>query len=310
VSRRIPTATSVESHRSVEALFPSSDVQQGARSGHGVPEREKIKDWSGWLTDFRKRFIQKNGWNGKEAHKFLRDGWARLQGGKIVVVESSAEPPEGALPVFEFLSPLGWKLPLPLSLYVNDQLRKSAPGAKTDAKSLRERVLAMLEAADETLLGEIPKGAEGDIQIKRVGKAQTARVLRNICASEELIPVIDGDCLWEAILWAIQFGRRNLLFELYSNAELLASAIKAQSFSSGKGGDALSQRLESCWLLLRKKNGRNPKPARVAEAAGGEFDSELGNWEFLEGELSQAALHERLRRIKSKVNDSGAGTNK
>ena len=71
--------------------------------------------------------------------------------------------------------------------------------------------------------------------------------------------------------------------------------------------DALTERLKTCWQELRTKDGRNPKPARVAEAAGGLFDSESGSWEFTEGELSQAALHERLSRIRKEHFDMVIG---
>ena len=247
--------------------------------------------WREWLRSFRERFIAKQGWSEKEAKRYLRDGWAVARDRKITFVESAADLPEDARPVFQFLTPLGWKLPLPIALRLDGWIRDPAEGA-----SLREVALEMLDSVLQPLDLESAGACVDDIKCKRDAVAQAVWCLLDACDAKELAEVIKSDAFWWAILQAMQFGRRQLLLELYANPELRASALKAVAFNSGKNGDALTDRLEARWLELRKKSGRNPKTREVAEAAGGVFDGEL--WEFEEADLSPRALIERIVRIK------------
>jgi hypothetical protein len=226
-------------------------------------EYTPLDSWTDWIHTFRERFIAKQGWTAKEAKRRIRDGWAYLQNGKVIFAEPGVNRPKDARPAFQFLTHLGWKLPIQITVRLPGFVRKV-----DSAKSAKERFLDKLASVIEP--EDVAEDAAGDVHMQCEHAAQAVWMLLTQLEDAELASATNHSSLWDALLLAIQVGRRHLLLELYKDPELLTSVIKAQAFSAGKKGDALTHRLEVWWLELRKK-GCNPKPAQVAKAAGGVF---------------------------------------
>jgi hypothetical protein len=252
--------------------------------------------WRDWLRSFREQFIAKHGWSGKGAKLRIRDAWAVVRDGRAHLLTKTDQRPVGAVPVFEILTPGGWKLPI--------QIRERLTGWVTKAMSSerppRDIVLGWLDSANSA---DGPDESD-EIERKRHSAAFWARRLLAICEHESLSEVAGTDIFWNAVLCALQAGRRLTILELYRNPELLAGLTKAQAFQSGRSPDELTRLLEASYLELRTARGRDPKPGEVAKLAGGRWDELDERWEFddLDGlpSLTHGALRDRLDKIRAK----------
>jgi hypothetical protein len=72
------------------------------------------------LAAYRKEFINSKEWSEKQVASWIRDAWAYFDNGELAI---SLETRSDALPVFQFRTPAGWKLPLLLRLHVLEQFR-------------------------------------------------------------------------------------------------------------------------------------------------------------------------------------------
>jgi hypothetical protein len=175
-------------------------------------------DWKRSLAAFKKSFAKSQGWNETEAESFIRDAWAYLRGGQLVV-SANGKAPANAQPVFEFRTPTGWRLPPPLRLHVWERLR---PKAEVAVRSLgpRERIFALIDTQDW------PKGNNKDSKLKWSLARQAAANLERHLESDELQAA--SDAVWQAILAAIQFGRRQLLAEIYADKETIKESMRGR----------------------------------------------------------------------------------
>jgi hypothetical protein len=253
------------------------------------------------LDAFKQRFIDAQGWDEQEAKLQIRDGNACVENGRLRVVPPGETTPAGSHPVFEVLTPIGWRAPIRIARAILMGAHKARR-----PREIVEEALARVGPPPETAA----KGGLSDLEIKRHCAAQAAWCLLDACDAPELANAAEGDALWTVIIHAIQFGRRELLLELYSNPELLAGALRGRMFSRGKSSTQLSRLLETHWLELRKKLGRAPTLREAARAAGGYFDPDLERWEFWSNpngdpdELTPRALAERIARIRRRCEAS------
>ena len=100
--------------------------------------------WTDWIQTFRERFIAKQGWTEKEAKLRIRDAWACCPRWRVHVLANDGQRPAGAVPVFEMLTPGGWKLPI----QILDRLTGLVAKAMSSQRSPRDIVLGLLSQAD------------------------------------------------------------------------------------------------------------------------------------------------------------------
>ena len=253
--------------------------------------------WRNWLRSFRERFIAKQGWTNKEAKLRIRDGWACVRDGRVHVMDGDDQRPAGAVPVFQMLTPGGWKLPIRLEERLSGLVTK----AMTSDRSPRDIVMGLLSRVDHAE----GKDESDEIKQKRHSAAFWAYQLLSACEDKALSGVVGSDFFWQVPLSAYQAGYRHAILDLYRDPQLLADLVKAQAFQSGRSADELTRRLEASWLELRAKRGRRtPKPREVAEAAGGMWSDVDACWQFDDlsslPSVSHRGLCERLKVIRRK----------
>ena len=254
-------------------------------------------DCKKWLTGFKRRYITAQGWDERQVKLRIRDTWAVLRDGQIQMLPNNEKLPANALPVFEVLTPGGWKLPI----HISERLTGLVTRAMASRRPPREIILGLLDLLSR------PAGREPDppdLHAKRDIAANWMREILYACEDPELASMAELDALWRAIVCAFNAGRRYLIYDLYRDPDALANLVKAQAFQSGRSPDELTRRLEARWLELRSDLGRPPKPQEVAEAAGGIWDEIEECWQFddLDGlpSLSAGALCDRLDKIRSR----------
>jgi hypothetical protein len=246
--------------------------------------------WIEWLAGYRESFIAKQGWAPKEAQRRIRDASVCVRDGRVYVLADDSQRPEGAVPVFLILTPGGWKLPI----RILERLTGLVEKAMSSNRSPRDIVLGLLDLANHA------GGQEESDEIKknRHAAAFWAWQLLDACEDGTLAGVIGSDAFWQAVLYALQAGRRHAILELYQNPQLFDDLTKAQAFQSGRSPDELTRRLEARWLDLRAERGRPPKSREVAEAAGGVWSEIDACWQFGERSISHGALCDRLKDIR------------
>jgi hypothetical protein len=248
-------------------------------------------EWKEWFADFRQRFIAAQKWDEKEARLRIKDDWVCVRDGKVQFLDGSNKLPADAVPVFQFLTPGGWKVPL----RVQEQLTRLVERALTSERSPRDILLGLLSKIEHA------DGADEseEIRQKRHQAAYWGRQLLDACEDPALADVVELDVFWQAVLYAFQAGRRHTILELYRNPQLLSDQAKAQAFQTGRTPDKLTRRLEASFLAMRVKLGRSPKPREVAEASGGNWSNTEACWQFEElGLVSHRGLCERLKDIR------------
>ena len=78
----------------------------------------------------------------------MRDAWAWWEDGQISTSPKDGPRPEAAIPIFEFRTPMGWRVPAEVQWYGATELCSDG-GSSIDGKSPEEKVIAMLEAQRE-----------------------------------------------------------------------------------------------------------------------------------------------------------------
>jgi hypothetical protein len=254
------------------------------------------KPWNGWLTKFKQRFIKANKWTDKEAKLHLRDGWAVVRDGRVHILEDGSQRPANAVPVFQMLTPGGWKLPI----WILEALTGLVGKALSSGRAPQDIVLGLLGK-----IAHCDSQEESDeVKAQRHKAAFFGYQLLDACEDATLAGVIESDVFWQAVLHALQAGYHHAILELYRDPQLLADLVTAQSFQAGRKPDELSRYLEASWLDRRAVLGRDPNPSEVAKAAGGVWSEIDDCWEFddLAGlpSLTSGALYDRLERIRHK----------
>ena len=216
--------------------------------------------------------------------------------GRVHVLAEDSQRPANAVPVFQMLTPGGWKLPI----RILDHLTGLVAKAMSSDRSPRDIVLGLLDLADHA----DGQDESDDIKKKRHSEAFWVLQLLNACEDEALSGVTGSDVFWQAVLSAYQAGRRHTILELYQTPQLLADLIKAQVFQSGRSPDELTQCLEVSFLKLCAERERPPKSREVAKAAGGVWSEIDDRWEFDELKSLPSVTHrglcERLKDIRRK----------
>jgi hypothetical protein len=118
--------------------------------------------WKRELAAYRKKFINSKGWSEKQVASWIRDAWAYFDNGELAI---PLETRSDALPVFQFRTPAGWKLPLLLRLHVLEQFRlQGRLQGDSSVKSLtpREEVFALIREQGSTITGQ-----SGQSELKR-----------------------------------------------------------------------------------------------------------------------------------------------
>jgi len=250
--------------------------------------------WSDWLRSFREHFVAANKWTEKEAKLRIRDGWAVVRDGQVHVLTEGSQQPADAVPVFRQLTAGGWELPI----QIHERLTGLVSRAMSSQRSPRDIVLGLLDRANHA---DGPN-EDNETKQKRDNAAFWVCQLLDACEDEALAGVVEGDVFWQAILSALQAGRRLSILALYRNPQLLADLVKAQAFQSGRKPDELSRCLEASWLDRRAVLGRDPAPREVAEAAGGVWSEIDDCWEFdnLKSlpSIPNGVLYDRIERIR------------
>ena len=187
--------------------------------------------------------------------------------------------------------PGGWKVPIA----IEERLSGLVTKAMTSARSPQDIALGLLSRIEH------PGGQEesDEIKRKRHKAAYWGHQLLDACDDAMLAGVIESDVFWQAVLYALQAGYHHAILELYRDPQLLADLVKAQSFQSGRSPDELTRRLEASWRELRARRGRPPKQQEVAKAAGGKWSDTDACWQFGERLISNDALRQRLKDIRS-----------
>ena len=184
-----------------------------------------LDDWERELVVYRKEFIKLQGWNDKQAESYIRDGWACLRDGRLAILSAEEEAPLDALPVFQFRTPQGWRLPVPLQLHLSTLLRPKED-APSGGLGPRERVFALIAKQGPPPKGDLLKRKFKASELKRVIAQQAASRLEDICDSDEFETA--DDSVWQAILAAIQFGRRQLLAEIFADEEAMQENMRGR----------------------------------------------------------------------------------
>ena len=143
-----------------------------------------LDDWERELVVYRKEFIKLQGWNDKQAESYIRDGWACLRDGRLEILSAEEEAPLDALPVFQFRTPQGWRLPVPLQLHLSTLLRPQAD-APSGGLGPRERVFALIAKQGPPPKGDLLERKFKASELKRVIAQQAASHLEDICDSDE-----------------------------------------------------------------------------------------------------------------------------
>jgi hypothetical protein len=185
----------------------------------------KAGSWERELAAFKTRFVKSQGWNEKQAASYIRDARACLRDGRLAILPAEGEAPGDALPVFQFRTPQGWRLPVPLQLQLSTRLRPQAD-ASGGGLGPRERVLAMIAEQGSPPQGALPKGRIKQSELKRTIAQQAARDLENICDCYEFEMACDS--VWQAVLAAIRFGRRQQLAEIYADEEAMEENMRGR----------------------------------------------------------------------------------
>ena len=100
--------------------------------------------WNEWLNSFRERFIAEKGWTAKDAKRCLLDGWVVVRDGRAHALTEGSQRPADAVPVFEMLTPGGWKPPIQIIDRLTDLIAK----AMSSQRSPRVIVLGLLDLAN------------------------------------------------------------------------------------------------------------------------------------------------------------------
>jgi hypothetical protein len=185
-------------------------------------------EWERQLAAYKAEFINSQGWNKKQAASYIRDAWANLNDGKLEILVEKGENSANALPVFQYRTPLGWKLPPPLRLHVWEQLRAQANDFLRRLTP-REQVFAMIAEQGLPPEGDLPEGQFGESELKRIMAQQAAADLELICDCDEFETA--SDRFFQAILAAIRFGQRLLLAENYADDQVMDENMRGRLMS-------------------------------------------------------------------------------
>ena len=257
-----------------------------------VEEDNSPDVWRDWLHSFREQLIAAQGWTEKEAKLRIRDAWACVRDGRVHFLANDGQLPADAVPVFQTLTPGGWKPPIEIL----DRLTGLITMAMSSQRSPRDIVLGLLDLANHA---DGPDESD-EIKQKRHNAAYWGHQLLDACEDEALTGVVETDVFWQALLYAFQAGGRHTILALCRDPQLLSDLIKAQAFRSGRNPDALTQRLEASYLALRRERGRLPKPGAVAKAAGGKWLRGNDCWQFGTQLIGTEALYSRLKDIRQR----------
>ena len=188
-------------------------------------------DWERELAAYKKEFIESQGWNEKQAANWSRDAWAYPHDGQLAISLAREDIPADALPVFQFRSPAGWKLLPAVLLQVSEKFRLQGYDL---VKSLTPREQVYAKIAEQG-----PPGQSKESELKRELSQQAAGSLADICDRYESEPEAAEDCFWQAILAAIQLGRRQAIAEIYADegmtAENMRGRLMTRKGQSAKG---------------------------------------------------------------------------
>ena len=211
---------------------PSPQEERGTeRLPDGRRCEIKAGDWERELAAYRKEFIESKGWNEKQAANWIRDAWAYWHDGQLKISVAKAEAPADALPVFQFRSPAGWKLLPAVVLQVSEKFRLQGYDL---VKSLTPREQVYAKIAEQGSPGQSKES-----ELKRELSQQAAGSLADICDRYESEPEAAEDCFWQAILAAIQLGRRQAIAEIYADegttAENMRGRLMTRKGQSAKG---------------------------------------------------------------------------
>ena len=80
--------------------------------------------WRDWLSTFRARYIEEQGWSEKEAKWCIRDAWAVVRGAHLHVLTGSDQRPADAIPIFEVLTLGGFQPPIEIVERLRDWSRR------------------------------------------------------------------------------------------------------------------------------------------------------------------------------------------
>ena len=205
--------------RETPATPTAKDSQPACETNAGTWERE--------LADYRKEFINSQGWNDKQAASYIRDAWVCWRDWRLAISLAREKAPAGALPVFQHRTPLGWQVPLPLRIHVFEKLRLQRDDALV-SMTPREQVFAMIAEQGAPPGGSLLEAPIKESELKRIIAQQAARNVLFICDSYESEPETAEACFWQAILAAFRFGRRQLLSEIYADEEVLEENMRGR----------------------------------------------------------------------------------
>jgi hypothetical protein len=250
--------------------------------------------WRDWLSAFRARYIEEQGWSEKEAKWRIRDAWAVVRGAHLHVLTGGDQRPVDAIPIFEVLTLGGFEPPIGIV----ERLTGLVSKAMTSQRAPRDIVMGILEQALHT---EGKDESEETTRYRHTAALWVERLLA-VCEHEELSGVAGSDVFWSTLLAALFVGRRITVLELYKDPQAFHDLIKVQAFQSGKSQSELSRCLETSLLELRADLEREPTAREVFKAAGG-VESKIDEcWDFedLKGmpSIPTGALYDRLEKIR------------
>lgn len=150
--------------------------------------------WRDWLSAFRARYIEEQGWSEKEAKWRIRDAWAVVRGAHLHVLTGGDQRPVDAIPIFEVLTLGGFEPPIGIV----ERLTGLVSKAMTSQRAPRDIVMGILEQALHT---EGKDESEETTRYRHTAALWVERLLA-VCEHEELSGVAGSDVFWSTLLAA------------------------------------------------------------------------------------------------------------
>ncbi len=184
----------------------------------------KVGDWEKDLADYKKEFIESQGWNEKQAASYIRDAWVRWRDGRLAILPAKGEAHDSALPVFQFRNSQGWRLPVPLLLHVLDTLRPQGDNLSSGLMP-REQVYATIAEQGPPPEGDLLTEQIKPSELKRIIAQQAAGRLADICDRYDSEPEAADDCCPSLANQALNTLAKSVRGELCSLARFCVPAF-------------------------------------------------------------------------------------